>query len=317
MSGIDKLALGTMGMNFRNKESSIKTIHTALENGICIFNTGDFYQKGESHVVLGEALRNVPRDEAFVSLKFGVTFGLDGAKLDVRPENIKSQLVNALKKMELQSVDLFQPARLDMAIPVEAVMYELVKLKEEGLIHHIGLSEVDAKTLEKANKIHPIHSVEVEYSLLNREIEKELIATAKKLGIQVVVYGAVGHGILTDKVIEGQLANPMVAREILSPSYKKHNLEVLNEFAMVAKKCGLTMSELALAWTQAKYDNVQSLIGTTSPEHLLSSKKAIATKLDDDIITQIEHLVSEESIKGNMMRKWIFENGIGRMVCSR
>lgn len=314
MNGIGKLALGTMGMNFKNKESSIQTIRTAIENGISIFNTGDFYQKGESQIVLGEALKEIPRENFFVSLKFGVTFGLTGATLDVRPENIRPQLVAALNKMGLSYVDLYQPARQDTTIPVEDIMEELVKLKEEGLIKNIGLSEVDAATLRRAYKIHPVHSIEVEYSLLNREIEKELIPVAKELGVQVVAYGAVGHGVLTDKVINGSMSNPMMARGILSPFNQKHNLQILNAFAQTAVNQGLTMSELALAWTQAKYDNVLSLIGTTNPEHFLSSLKAVKTKLEKATVNEIESLISKETIKGHTMRKWIFENGVGRMV---
>lgn len=314
MNGIGKLALGTMGMNFENKESAIRTIRTAMENGISIFNTGDFYQKGESQVVLGEALKNVPREDYFVSLKFGVTFSLTGAKLDVRPQNIRPQLMAALDKMGLEYVDLYQPARQDTAIPVEEIMTELVKLKEEGLIRNIGLSEVDADTLRRANAVHPVHSVEVEYSLLNREAENELIPAAKELGIQVTAYGAVGHGVLTDKVINGGISNPMMARGVLSPLNKKHNLQIFNAFAEIAKKQGFTMSELALAWTQSKYDHVLSLIGTTNPEHFLSSLEAVNAKLDAVTVAEIEKLVSTETIKGHTMRKWIFENGVGRMV---
>ena len=313
MNGIGKLALGTMGMNFGNKESSIRTIQTALKNDIRIFNTGDFYQKGESQVVLGEALRDVAREEYYVSLKFGVTFGLTGARLDVRPANIRPQLEAALDAMGLSYVDLYQPARQDITIPVEDIMEEMVKLKEEGLIRHIGLSEVDADTLRRAHKVHPVHSVEVEYSLLNREIEKELIPTAKELGVQVVVYGAVGHGVLTDKVVNGGMDNPMMARGILSPLHKKHNLQILNALADIARNRGLSMSELALAWTQAKYDNILSLIGTTSPEHFLSSLKAMETALDDATVAEIERMVSTQTIKGHTMRKWVFENGVGRM----
>lgn len=314
MNGIGKLALGTMGMNFENKESSIKTIHTALENGINIFNTGDFYQKGESQVVLGEALKGVRKEDCFVSLKFGVTFAFTGARLDVRPKYIRPQLLSALDRMGLEYVDLYQPARLDTAIPVEDVMEELVKIKEEGLIRNIGLSEVDSRTLKRAHKIHPIHSIEVEYSLLNREIEKDLITTAEELGIQVVVYGAVGHGVLTESVFDNALHNPMLSRGILSPDNKNDNLEILNAFSNLAKEEGLTMSELALAWTQAKYSNILSLIGTTKPAHFLSSLKAANVKLSDTTIAKVERLVSAETLKGHTMRKWVFENGVGRRV---
>lgn len=314
MDGVGNLALGTMGMNFENQESSTQTIQAALENGINIFNTGDFYQKGESQVVLGEALKGVPREDYYVSLKFGVTFKPTGASLDVRPDSIRPQLVAALNKMGLDYVDLYQPARQDLSIPVEDVMTELVKLKKEGLIKDIGLSEVDANTLKRASKIHPVHSVEVEYSLFNRGIETELIPAAKELGVQVVVYGAVGHGILTDKVLNSGLSNPMLARGILSPCNKKHNLQILKAFSGVAKQRGMTMSELALAWTQAKYDNVLSLIGTTKAKHLLSALRAANTTLDKDTVAEIESIVSAETIKGYTMRKWVFENGIGKMV---
>lgn len=314
MNGIGKLALGTMGMNFQNQESSARTIQTAMEHGIRIFNTGDFYQRGESQVVLGEALKGVPREEFFVSLKFGVTFGMSGATLDVRPEKIRPQLERALGKMGLSYVDLYQPARQDTTIPVEDIMEEMVKLKEEGLIKNIGLSEVDAQTLRRAHKVHPIHSVEVEYSLLNRSIEKELIPTAKELGIQVVAYGAVGHGALTEKIFADNMSNPMVSRGILSPSGREHNLEILKKFAEIARKMDLSMSDLALTWTQAKYDSILSLIGTTKPEHFLGALKAIETNLDEATVTEIENLVSSDTIQGHTMRKWIFENGVGRMV---
>lgn len=308
-----KLGLGTMGMNLSNKETSIATIHKALDEGIKIFNTGDFYQGGESQIVLGEALRDVPRNNYFVSLKFGVSFTPQGAFLDVNPKNIKTKLLNSLSKMGLNYVDLYQPARLDTEIPVEEIIYEIKKLIDEGYVKNIGLSEVDADTLRRANRIYPIHSIEVEYSLLNREIESDLINTAKELGINVVVYGAVGHGILTEKVFN-EVTHPMMSRGILSPQYKENNMQALQKFNMIAKEMNLDMSELALSWTQSKYDNIITLIGTTKPNHLESSIKAINTQLSPDVVNEIEKTLSNETIKGITKRKWIFTNGIGRLL---
>lgn len=308
---INKLGLGTMGMNFENKESSIKTIHKALEEGITIFNTGDFYQKGESQVVLGEALRGIPRDKYFVSLKFGVSFTPQGAFLDVNPKNIKGKLLDSLNKMGLTYIDLYQPARQDTEIPVEEIVKEIKTLIDEGYVKNIGLSEVDANTLRRAHKIHPIHSVEVEYSLLNREIEEELIITAKELGVNVVVYGAVGHGILTEKVFNEAMNNLMMSRGVLAPQYKENNLLVLNRFKEIAKDLNLEMSELSISWTQAKYDNIITLIGTTKTNHLESSIKAINTKLSLDKVEQIENLLSNKTISGITRRKWVFTNGVG------
>lgn len=311
---IKKLGLGTMGMNLQNIDSSIKTIHKALDEGITIFNTGDFYQNGESQIVLGKALKNIPRDKYFVSLKFGVSFTRMGTFLDVNPKNIKTKLLDSLKKLNMEYVDLYQPARQDTEIPVEDIVREIKKLIDEGYVKHIGLSEVDAETLRRAHKIYPIHSVEVEYSLLNREIEKELIQTAKSLGVNVVVYGAVGHGILTNKVFDNNGSNPMMSRGILSGENKENNLKVLNNFNDIAKTLNLSMSELAFAWTQAKYDNIISLIGTTKPEHLESSIKAIKTKLSNEVITNIENILSNKTLKGIIKRKWIFTNGVGKLV---
>ncbi len=310
---INKLGLGTMGMNFDNLDSSIKTVHKALEEGITIFNTGDFYQRGESQIVLGKALKDIPRDNFFVSLKFGVTFTPNGTFLDVNPKNIKNKLLDSLDKMGLDYVDLYQPARQDTAIPVEDIVKEIKELIDEGYVKHIGLSEVDSETLRRACKIHPIHSVEVEYSLLNRDIENDLIKTAKELGVNVVVYGAVGHGVLTDKFLN-ESNNPYLSRGILSIDNKEDNMKTLNEFKTIANDLNLAMSELALAWTQAKYDNIISLIGTTKEDHLMSSIKAINTKLSNNTIDIIENTISNKKIKGIRNRKWIFSNGIGKLI---
>ncbi len=309
-----KLGLGTMGMNFENHETSTATIARALDLGITHFNTGDFYQRGQSQVVLGQALKGAKRDDAFVSLKFGVTFTPTGAFLDVNPKNIKGKLVDSLSHMGLSYVDLYQPARQDTAIPVEDIVGQIKTLVDAGYVRNIGLSEVDAQTLRRAHAVHPIHSVEVEYSLLNREIERELIATAKQLGVDVVVYGAVGHGVLTDKVFDESVSNPMLHRGVLSPEHRQNNLQVLKKFDGIARSLGLSMSELALAWTQAKYDNVVSLIGTTKPNHLESSVKAIEQNLDKQTVELIENTVSPTTIGGVFRRNWVFTNGIGRLV---
>ncbi len=310
---INKLGLGTMGMNLENIDSSIKTIHKALEEGIKIFNTGDFYQRGESLLVLKEALKDIPRDEFFISLKFGVTFKPEGTFLDVNPKNIKTKLLDSLNKLGLEYVDLYQPARQDTTIPVEDIVSEIKSLIDEGYVKHIGLSEVDSETLRRACKIHPIHSVEVEYSLLNRNIEKDLIKTAKELGVNVVVYGAVGHGILTDKSFD-EHNNPYLLRGIFNVDNKENNIKALKEFKTIANNLNLSMSELAIAWTQAKYDNIISLIGTTKENHLISSIKAIKTKLSKETIDIIENIISNEKIKGLVNRKWIFTSGIGKLI---
>lgn len=174
MQKISRIGLGCMGMSRSNEEKSIKTIHAALDGGITLLNTGNFYASGESEIVVGEALKDVPRDKYFLSVKFGVLFepygGIYG--LDVNPFHIKAQLNYSLHRLGLKYVDLYQPARMDSAIPIEEIMKVLVELKEKGFIKNIGLTEVDADTLRRAHKIHPVHTVELEYSLIGRELKK-------------------------------------------------------------------------------------------------------------------------------------------------
>ncbi len=205
MQKLARLGLGCMGMSkSRNMESSIKTIHTALDQGIILFNTGEFYGQGDSEMIVGEALKGISRENYFLSVKFGVLPAPEGGiyGLDVEPSRIKAHLVYSLRRLGLEYVDLYQPARMDTAIPVEEIIGSMSELVQAGFIKNIGLSMVDADTLRRVHKVHPIHTVEMEYSLINRGIEKELITTAKELGVKVFAFGTAGHGLLTENVFE-------------------------------------------------------------------------------------------------------------------
>ena len=182
MIEISRLGLGTMGMNIRaNRETSIRTIHAALDAGITLFNTGEFYQGSESEMVFGEAVKGVNRDSYFLSVKFGVLPSPEGGiyGLDVKPFNVKGHLPYSLRRLGLDYIDLYQPARQDTTVPVEDLVGAIADQVKAGYIRHIGLSMVDADTLRRACKVHPIHTVEMSYSLIDRSIEAELIVAAK------------------------------------------------------------------------------------------------------------------------------------------
>lgn len=223
MADISRLGLGAMGMSItRNPEASINTIHAALEEGITLFNTGEFYGAGESELVVGKALKGVAQDDYFLSVKFGVLPAPEGGiyGLDVRPHNIKAHLAYSLRRLGLDSIDLYQPARMDTTIPVEDVVGAIAEQVEAGYVRHIGLSMVDADTLRRACAVHPIHTVEMEYSLVERDIEDELIATAQELGVKVLAFGAVGHGLLRDDVFTAS-KNPAMAKGMLAGEYQE------------------------------------------------------------------------------------------------
>lgn len=310
MANIDRLGLGTMGMSIvRNPENSIKTIHKALDEGITLFNTGEFYQGSESELVVGQALKGVGRDKYFLSVKFGVLPSPEGGiyGLDVKPFNVKGHLTYSLRRLGLDYIDLYQPARQDTTVPVEELVGAIAEQVKAGYVRHIGLSMVDAETLRRACAVHPIHTVEMEYSLINRNIEKGLIATAKELGVKVLAFGTVGHGLLTERALNAP-ANPD-ARGLLAPQFREQNLAMVRNLKEIADEKGCNLSQLALAWSLAKYENVQSLIGTTSPDHLQESIDALNIELTAEDIQAIENAIPAEKIGGMGMRNFVFTDG--------
>lgn len=313
MISLDRLGLGTMGMsNVRNPEKSIRTIHTALEEGISLFNTGEFYNASESEIITGQALKGVQRDKFFLSVKFGVLPSPEGGiyGLDVKPHNVKGHLTYSLRRLGLDYIDLYQPARQDTTIPVEEVVGAIADQVKAGYVRHIGLSEVDAETLRRAHKVHPIHTVEVEYSLLERKIEKELVETARELGVKVLAYGTIGHGLFADRVLEEDFSSPYLERNYLSPSNRETNMEMLRELKNIAEEKGCTMAQLSLAWSLAKYPHVQSLVGTTNPDNLRSNIEALKIELTSQDINAIETAFDANKVLGKGMRDFVFTDGI-------
>ena len=312
MIELNRLGLGTMGMSIvRNPENSVKTIHAALDAGITLFNTGEFYNASESELVVGQALKGVNHDDYFLSVKFGVLPSPEGGiyGLDVRPQNVKGHLTYSLRRLGLDYIDLYQPARQDTTIPVEELVGAIAEQVQAGYVRHIGLSMVDAETLRRACKVHPIHTVEMEYSLVERGIEKELIAAAKELGVKVLAFGTVGHGLLRDDVLTAP-ARPGRSWGMLAPEYREQNLAMIRKVKEIADEKGVSLSQLALSWSLAKYDHVQSLIGTTSPDHLHDAISALNLELTPEDIARIEAALPAEKVGGRGMRNFVFTDGV-------
>ena len=311
MKELNRLGLGTMGMSIvRNPENSVKTIHAALDAGITLFNTGEFYNASESELIVGQALKGVKRDSYFLSVKFGVLPSPEGGiyGLDVKPHNVKGHLTYSLRRLGLDYIDLYQPARMDTTVPVEDLVAAIAEQVQAGYVKHIGLTMVDAETLRRACKVHPIHTVEMEYSLLNRSIERELIAAAKELGVKVLAFGTVGHGLLRDDIPTAP-AGSMPPRGMLSPEQREKMFAMVRGVKEIADELGVSLSQLALAWSLAKYDCVQSLVGTTNPEHLQSAIDALKLELTSEDIARIETALPAELSGGMGMRNFVFTDG--------
>ena len=310
MTDIKRLGLGCMSMNRKNRDAAIRTVHAALDAGITLFNTGEFYQCGESEMILGEALKNTPRDKFFVSVKFGVMAAPDGRiyGADVNPFNVKSHLACSLKRLGLDYVDLYEPARMDLAYPVEEIVGAMADLVKEGYIRHIGLTEISEDTLRRGFAVHPVHTVELRYSLAERKYEKDLFPAASSLGVNVLAFGALAHGLLNDAMLEGK-GNTTIPVRLFAPENLPGNLERVRALKEVAASKNTTVSRLALAWVFAKQPAASVLVGTAKPDHLADSVAALDLNLTENDLAEIERAFPAESVLGGGMPDFVCRNG--------
>ena len=260
MADIKRLGLGCMGMNLSNKDRSVETIHYALEQGITLLNTGEFYGGGESEMVLREALAGVPRDSYFLSVKYGVLPKPGGGiyGLDVNPFHVKAHLAYSMHRLGIDYIDLYQPARMDETVPIEELIGALEECVKEGYIGNIGLTQIPAQTLEKAAKVHSIHTVELDYSLANRRIETNgILETSKNNHIDVLAFGVLAHGLLSERAF----SNTATGRPGL---FTPDNICMFSDLKVIADEKNTTIEKLAQAYIYAKHPDMSVLIGTTS-----------------------------------------------------
>jgi Predicted oxidoreductases (related to aryl-alcohol dehydrogenases) len=316
-NGLDlsRIGLGCGYMSNANesdKEKSIAAIHSAFENGINHFNTADFYGAGRSEMLIGEALKGYNRDKYFISLKFGVLCGPDGVSygLDVSPDHIKNYLACSLKRLNLDYVDLYLPGRIDLEIPIEETIGAISDLVTAGYVRHVGASQVDADILRRAHATHPISLLESEYSLFNRSIEKDILPTARELGIGVVAFGAVAHGLLAGNWTEERIQK---SKGGFIPLFFEDNIvknvALTKRLAEIAAKKHITVSQLAFAWILSKGEDIIPLIGSLSPAHIQEALQSIDLRLTEADIKEIEEAIPENEIAGASFPNRKFRNG--------
>ena len=297
-----RLGLGCMGMNLSNKARSIETIRYALDQGINLFNTGEFYGGGESELVLRDALAGVPRDKYFLSVKFGVLPKPGGGiyGLDVRPFHVKAHLAYSMHRLGLDYIDLYQPARMDETVPVEELMEALQECVKEGWIGSIGLTQIPVETLDRAAKISPIHTVELEYSLVDRRIETNgILDAAARNDVNVLAFGVLTHGLLSKR--GSAFGRPGM--------FEPDNCKLVSALKAVAGEKNTTIEKLAQAYVYAKHPEMSVLIGTTSKEHLQDSINALSLELTADDIWEIEAAFPVDQVQGVGMRDFVFRDG--------
>ena len=252
-----------------DETESITTIREALDNGINFLNTGDFYGAGHNEMLVGRAIKG-RRDDAFISVKFGAIFhNGHWLGLDLRPIAIKNFINYSLTRLGIETIDLYQPSRMDGSVPVEDIIGTVADLVKEGKVRHIGVSEITAEQLRKANEVYPISALEIGYSLADRQIESELLPTAKELGISIVAFANTAEGLLT-----GELKAPLAEND-----YRAHfsrfqgknltkNLEKVEVLKQMAGSKGCTPTQLAIAWVKEQGEHIMPLVSMSRRSRL-------------------------------------------------
>jgi aryl-alcohol dehydrogenase-like predicted oxidoreductase len=303
---VSALGLGAMGMSGMygpaDRRESIATVHAALEAGITLIDTGDFYGMGHNEMLLGEALKGVPRDRYVVSVKFGAlrdpACGWTG--YDARPAAVKNFLAYSLQRLGLDHIDIYRPARLDKNVPIEDTIGAVAEMVKAGYVRHIGLSEVGAETIRRAAAVHPICDLQIEYSLLSRGLEDTILPAVRKLGIGVTAYGVLSRGLISGHW-QKQAPAPGDFRGY-SPRFQAANLDanlkLVEALRGVAATTGITVAQVAIAWVAAQGNDIVPLVGARRRDRLAEAVGAASVTLTPADLAAIERAVPKNSAAG-------------------
>ncbi|GHJ26972.1 aldo/keto reductase [Streptomyces hygroscopicus subsp. sporocinereus] len=318
---VSALGLGAMGMSgaygASDRAESIATVHAALEAGVTLLDTGDFYAMGHNELLLAEALRGRSRDSYQLSVKFGMLRG-PGPEFgghDCRPEAVKNFLAYSLTRLGTDHIDIYRPARLDPAVPIEETVGAIKELVDAGYVRHIGLSEVDAATVRRAHAVHPIADLQIEYSLISRAVEADVLPTLRELGIGLTAYGVLSRGLISGHWSAGHTSGPGDARG-LSPRFSsenvEHNLALVEALRRVADTKGCTVAQLAIAWVAAQGQDIVPLVGARTRERLAEALPAMELDLTADDLAEIEKAVPPGAARGDRYPSAFMSNlGVG------
>jgi aryl-alcohol dehydrogenase-like predicted oxidoreductase len=297
-----RFALGCMGMSgmygATSDDESIATIHAALDAGVTLFDTGDFYGSGHNELLLGRALRG-RRDQARISVKFGALRGPDGGWVgfDTRPAAIKNYLAYSLVRLGVDHVDIYRPARLDPAVPIEDTVGALAELVKGGYVRAIGLSEVGPETIRRAQAVHPIVDLQIEYSLISRAPEDKIFPLLDELGIGVTAYGVLSRGLLSG-------STPSAAGDFRArlPRFTGENLarnqKLVAALQAIAADKGTKPAQLAIAWVLAKRGSIIPVVGARTRAQLADALGALAVTLSPSELERIEAALPADAVAG-------------------
>ncbi|MEV8065156.1 aldo/keto reductase [Streptomyces sp. NPDC085995] len=307
---VSALGLGCMGMSGMygdaDRAESIATVHAALDAGVTLLDTGDFYGMGHNELLIGEALRSAPaahRDNALLSVKFGALRDPDGGwgGVDGRPAAVKNFAAYSLQRLGVDHLDVYRLARLDPDVPIEETVGAVAELVEKGWVRHIGLSEVGAETIRRAAATAPIADLQIEYALISRGPEKEILPTLRELGIAVTAYGVLSRGLLSGSVSADQRFAATDFRAH-SPRFQgdnlRHNLGLVDSLRRIAEEKGATVAQIAIAWVLSRGEDIVPLVGARTRERLNEALGALDVTLTEADLTAIEAAIPADAVAG-------------------
>jgi len=303
---VSALGLGCMGMSGMygpsDRAESIATIHAALDAGVNLLDTGDFYGMGHNEMLIGEALKGRRREETLISVKFGALrdpsagwIGFDG-----RPAAVKTFLSYTLQRLGVEYIDIYRPARLDPNVPIEDTVGAIADMVKAGYVRHIGLSEVGADTIRRAAAVHPISDLQIEYSLISRGPEDRILPACRELGISITAYGVLSRGLISGHWQKGAVQQGDF--RAVSPRFQEGNVEknlaLVEALRAIAEARGVSVAQIAIAWVTAQGDDIIPLVGARRRDRLDEALGALDVHLTAEDLARIEAAVPKDAAAG-------------------
>lgn len=308
---VSALGLGAMGMTALydggDHADSLATLHAALDAGVTLIDTADFYGMGSNELLIAEALRTAPagaRERAVISVKFGAMRdpGNGWGPVDGRPEAVKNFAAYSLRRLGTDHIDIYRLARLDPNVPIEETVGAIAELVQAGHVRHVGLSEAGADTIRRAASVTPVSDLQIEYSLISRGIEDTILPTVRELGIGITAYGVLSRGLISGHFTPDRTLAPTDFRA-MSPRFQgdnlRHNLGLVESLRAVAAVKGATVAQIAIAWVLSRGEDIVPLVGARRPDRLAESLGALDVTLDADDLAAIERAVPAGAARGD------------------